>query len=127
MASDTMALEEFGDSTAITVADDATDKTAHDLAPVFEADPLNILRLFVIADRGDYDLHPDAFTAVTRSTGLITSKVRRDPVAAKLFLDVLARGKHTFRVLTLMNDSGVLGRYLPEWARIVADALHFDA
>ena len=31
---------------------------------VFETDPLNILRLFVIADRGDYDLHPDAFTAV---------------------------------------------------------------
>ncbi len=87
---------------------------------VFEADPLNILRLFVIADRGDYDLHPDAFTAVTRSASLITSKVRRDPAAAKLLLDVLARGKHTFRVLTLMNDSGVLGRYLPEWGRIVA-------
>ncbi len=87
---------------------------------VFETDPLNILRLFVIADRGDYDLHPDAFTAVTRSAALISSKVRRDPAAAKLFLDVLARGKHTFRVLTLMNDSGVLGRYLPEWARIVA-------
>ena len=41
MASDTMALEEFGDSTAITVADDATDKTAHDLAPVFDV-PVNI-------------------------------------------------------------------------------------
>jgi len=87
---------------------------------VFETDPLNILRLFVIADRGDYDLHPDAFTAVTRSASLISSKIRRDPAAAKLFLDVLARGKHTFRVLTLMNDSGVLGRYLPEWGRIVA-------
>jgi [protein-PII] uridylyltransferase len=87
---------------------------------VFEADPLNILRLFCIADRDDYDLHPDAFTAVTRSLPLITSKVRRDPVAAKLFLDLLARGKQTARVLTLMNDSGVLGRYLPEFGRIVA-------
>jgi [protein-PII] uridylyltransferase len=87
---------------------------------VFERDPLNLLRLFVLADRGDYDLHPDAFTAVTRGLTLITSKVRRDPAAAKLFLDVLARGKHTFRVLTLMNDSGVLGRYLPEFGRIVA-------
>ena len=87
---------------------------------VFERDPLNLLRLFVIADRGNYDLHPDAFTAATRSLTLITSKVRRDPAAAKLFLDILARGKHTFRVLTLMNDSGVLGRYLPEFGRIVA-------
>jgi [protein-PII] uridylyltransferase len=87
---------------------------------VFEADPLNILRLFVIADRGNYDLHPDAFTYVTRCLTLITSKMRRDPAAAKLFLDVLARGKHTFRVLTMMNDSGALGRYLPEFGRIVA-------
>jgi [protein-PII] uridylyltransferase len=91
-----------------------------DSVQVFERDPLNLLRLFVIADRGAYDLHPDAFTAATRSLPLITSKVRRDPVAAKLFLDVLARGKQTFRVLTLMNDSGVLGRYIPEFGRIVA-------
>jgi [protein-PII] uridylyltransferase len=91
-----------------------------DGAEVFERDPLNLMRLFVLADRGNYDLHPDAFTAVTRSLTLITSKVRRDPAASKLFLDVLARGKHTFRVLTLMNDSGVLGRYLPEFGRIVA-------
>ena len=41
MASDTMALEEFTDSTAITVHDDATDKTATDLAPVFDV-PVNI-------------------------------------------------------------------------------------
>jgi flagellar motor switch protein FliN/FliY len=41
MASDTMALEEFPDSTAITVHDDATDKTASDLAPVFDV-PVNI-------------------------------------------------------------------------------------
>ena len=87
---------------------------------VFAQDPLNLLRLFLVADRDNYDIHPDAFTAVTRSLHLITSKVRRDPVAAKLFIDVLARGKHTFRVLTLMNDSGVLGRYLPEFGRIVA-------
>ena len=41
MASDTMALEEFPDSTALTVADEAFDKTASDLAPVFDV-PVNI-------------------------------------------------------------------------------------
>ena len=41
MASDTMALEEFPDSTAITVNDEATDKSASDLAPVFDV-PVNI-------------------------------------------------------------------------------------
>jgi [protein-PII] uridylyltransferase len=89
-------------------------------AAVFEADPVNLLRLFVVADRHNLDLHPDAFTAAARSLPLITSKVRRDPLAAKAFLDVLARGERTYRTLTLMNESGVLGRYLPEFGHIVA-------
>jgi [protein-PII] uridylyltransferase len=89
-------------------------------AAVFEADPINLLRMFVIADRRNMDLHPDAFTAASRALPLITSKVRRDPAAAKAFLDVLARGERTYRSLTLMNESGVLGRLLPEFGHIVA-------
>jgi [protein-PII] uridylyltransferase len=86
----------------------------------FEADPANLIRLFHIADQRDLDLHPDAFTAVTRTLNLITSKVRRDPATATLFLDVLARGRNPRRTLELMNESGVLGRYVPEFGRIVA-------
>ena len=41
MASDTMALEEFPDSVAITVSEDPNDKTAHDLTPVFDV-PVSI-------------------------------------------------------------------------------------
>ncbi|ATQ41071.1 [protein-PII] uridylyltransferase [Caulobacter mirabilis] len=86
---------------------------------VFERDPVDLIRIFRIADQRDLDLHPDAFTAVTRNLGLITSKVRRDPQAAKAFLDILARGRRTYRTLTLMNESGVLGRFVPEFGRVV--------
>ena len=41
MASDTMALEEFPDSTALMTTEEVGDKTAHDLAPVFDV-PVNI-------------------------------------------------------------------------------------
>ncbi|WP_291832583.1 flagellar motor switch protein FliN [Brevundimonas sp.] len=41
MATDTMALEEFPDSTALAEHEEHTDKTAHDLAPVFDV-PVNI-------------------------------------------------------------------------------------
>jgi [protein-PII] uridylyltransferase len=87
---------------------------------VFALDPVNLLRLFHIADSRDLDLRPEAFTAATRSLGQITSAVRRDPVAAGVFLDILARGRNTRRSLELMNESGVLGRYLPEFGAIVA-------
>ncbi|MFN3521444.1 MAG: [protein-PII] uridylyltransferase [Phenylobacterium sp.] len=86
----------------------------------FEADPINLLRLFRIADQRNLDLHPDAFTAATRLEGLITSKVRRDPAAARVFLDILAHGRDPYRTFTLMNEAGVLGRFIPEFGRIVA-------
>ncbi|MBI1199697.1 MAG: [protein-PII] uridylyltransferase [Phenylobacterium sp.] len=89
-------------------------------ADIFEADPTNLLRLFQIADKRNLDLHPDAFTAASRAVGLITSAVRRDRHAAKVFLDILARGRDPRRTLTLMTEAGVLGRYLPEYGRIVA-------
>jgi [protein-PII] uridylyltransferase len=87
---------------------------------VFDADPVNLLRLFKIADARDLDLHPDAFTAATRRLGLITSRVRRDPEAARVFLDILTGGRKPRRTLELMNEAGVLGRYLPEFGRVVA-------
>jgi [protein-PII] uridylyltransferase len=86
----------------------------------FEQDPANLIRIFRLADQRDLDLHPDAFTAATRSLNLITSKMRRDPAVARIFLDLLARGRDPRRTLELMNEAGVLGRYIPEFGRIVA-------
>jgi [protein-PII] uridylyltransferase len=91
-----------------------------DSPAVFETDPVNLLRLFRLADKRDLDLHPDAFTAASRLNTLIGPKVRRDPAAAKVFLDILAHGRDPQRTLTLMNEADVLGRFIPEWGRIVA-------
>ncbi|HUH09543.1 MAG TPA: flagellar motor switch protein FliN [Brevundimonas sp.] len=41
MATDDLALEEFGDSTALAIADEGGDKSAADLATVFDV-PVNI-------------------------------------------------------------------------------------
>jgi [protein-PII] uridylyltransferase len=87
---------------------------------VLDDDPVNLLRLFQIADTRDVDLHPDALTAATRRLGLITSKVRRDPAAAEVFLSILSDGRKPMRTLALMNEAGVLGRFIPEFGHIVA-------
>ena len=86
---------------------------------VFAEQPVRLLSIFRVADANDLDLHPDAFSAVNRSLGLIGAKLRRDAAAARAFLDVLAYGQETFRTLTLMNEAGVLGRFMPEFGRIV--------
>jgi len=86
---------------------------------VFAADPVRLLTLFATADQHDLDVHPHAFSAVTRSLSLVTPRLRRDPRATAALLHVLAHGQRPYRVLTLMNEAGLLGRFLPEWGRIV--------
>jgi [protein-PII] uridylyltransferase len=86
---------------------------------VFTEEPARLLTIFRVADTNDLDLHPDAFAAVNRSLNLIGAKLRRDPKAIRAFLDVLAFGSETLRTLTLMNEAGVLGRFVPEFGRIV--------
>lgn len=86
---------------------------------VFAESPEKLLLLFRVADAHDLDLHPDALSAVSRSLSLVTPSLRRDPEATRAFLDILAQGQRPYRVLSLMNETGLLGRFLPEWGRIV--------
>ena len=87
---------------------------------IFTRSPVAMFLLFKMADRLELDLHPDAFTAIARNLKLITPKLRRDPQAAKVFLDLLVRGKNPYRTLSLMSETGLLGRYIPEFGHIVA-------
>ena len=86
---------------------------------VFAEDPVRLIELFVAADAHDLDLHPDAYAAVIRALPTVSPSLRRDPRAAAAFLHVLAHGENPYRALTLMNETGLLGRFLPEWGRIV--------
>ena len=89
-------------------------------ANVFEQDPINLIRVFHLADRHGLDIHPDTLRAITQSTGLIDSKLRADAEANRLFLDILMSKKDPERSLRRMNEAGVLGRFLPDFGRIVA-------
>ncbi len=87
---------------------------------VFKRNPINLLRMFKLA--ADYKLmiHPDTLREVTRSLNLIDEKLRQNPEANQLFLDILTAPNHVERILRRMNEAGVLGRFLPDFGRIVA-------
>ncbi|MCR6659024.1 MAG: [protein-PII] uridylyltransferase [Asticcacaulis sp.] len=87
---------------------------------IFQKSPVAMFMLFKMADRLELDLHPDAFTAIARNLDLVTPSLRRNPEAARLFLDLLVRGKDPYKTLSMMSETGLLGRYIPEFGRIVA-------
>ncbi len=45
----------------------------------FERDPVNLIRLFWIADRSNLPIHPDATRLVTQSLKRIDARLREDP------------------------------------------------
>ncbi|MEM7496768.1 MAG: [protein-PII] uridylyltransferase [Pseudomonadota bacterium] len=86
----------------------------------FEQDPLSLLALFREAARTDARIHPEATRAVTRALDLIDDDMRADPRANALFLELITDRKNAEWLPRLLNETGVLGRFLPEFGRIVA-------
>jgi [protein-PII] uridylyltransferase len=84
-----------------------------------DADPVNILRLFALAAAGNLEVHPEGLAAASRRLKLITPGLRADPRAQRAFLEAAA-GPAPPKALRQMNESGVLGRFMPEFGRIVA-------
>ena len=87
---------------------------------VFEKDPVNLIKIFWVSSREELLFHPDALKQMTRSLPLINGKLRNDETANRYFRDILTSPKSVERVLRRMNESGVLGKFVPEFGRIVA-------
>jgi len=89
-------------------------------AEVFTRDPVNLIRMFRVAGREQLLFHPDALKIITRSLRLIDNGLRADPRANEHFLNILTDPLSVERILRQMNESGVLGKFVPEFGKIVA-------
>jgi [protein-PII] uridylyltransferase len=86
----------------------------------FRIDPLNMLRLFALAERHNVEFHPEAIRLVRASLRLIDDSVRANPEANRLFLEMLTSKTNAEVTLRRMNEAGLLGRFVPEFGRVVS-------
>jgi [protein-PII] uridylyltransferase len=105
---------EFND---FTIENDRVTVAAPD---AFDRDPVNLMRLYWLANKHGLAIHPDAMRLVTLSLKRIDAATRSSPEANRLFLDILISRNSPETVLRLMNEAGVLGRFIPDFGRIVA-------
>jgi [protein-PII] uridylyltransferase len=89
-------------------------------ANVFKRDPVNLIRIFHLAQKHNLAFHPDAMRAMTRSLDLIDSDLRENKEANRLFVEIIVSKNDPETVLRRMNESGVLGRFVPAFGKIVA-------
>src|SRR5712672_1390384 len=87
---------------------------------VFNRDPVNLIRIFHLAQKYNLAFHPDAMHLATRSLKLIDQRLRENDEANRLFLEILTSKNDAETVLRRMNEAGVLGTFVPAFGRIVA-------
>jgi [protein-PII] uridylyltransferase len=87
---------------------------------VFEREPVNLIRIFQLAQKYNLALHPDAMHLATRSLKLVDQRLRESAEANRLFLEILTSKNDAETVLRRMNEAGVLGRFVPAFGRVVA-------
>ncbi len=91
----------------------------------FAKDPVRLIEIFRIAETEGLEIHPDTMRQADRDSGLIKAKVRKDPRANALFLDLLAGRNNPEMVLRWMNEAGVFGKFVPDFGKVNAQ-MQFD-
>ena len=104
------SLDFINDNGRINVADEEA----------FSRDPVNLIRMFKLADDNDLDFHPDALHLMTKSLKLVNRDLRANEEANRLFLDIVSTRKGPERLMRRMNESGLLGKLIPAFGKIVA-------
>jgi [protein-PII] uridylyltransferase len=86
----------------------------------FQRKPIRILKIFEVAQRRGLDIHPRALRWITQNLKFVDRKLREDAEANRLFLQMLTSQHDPETTLRRLNEAGVLGRFLPDFGRIVA-------
>ncbi|MEK9662397.1 MAG: [protein-PII] uridylyltransferase [Alphaproteobacteria bacterium] len=69
-------------------------------------------------------MHPDALRLVTENLRRIDRKVRDDPEANRMFVEMLSSRDNPDVALKRMNEAGLFGRFVPDFGRIVGQTQH---
>ncbi|MEC9346495.1 MAG: [protein-PII] uridylyltransferase [Pseudomonadota bacterium] len=90
----------------------------------FADDPVAMLRIYAVAQDQGLDIHPAALRLVRRHRKKINQAVRLDPAANALFLKIMTSDKEPETHLRRLNESGILGQFITEFGRVVAQTQH---
>ena len=93
---------------------------------LFESAPTAILESFLLLMQHQElrGMTAPTLRALYRSRFLIDSRFRKDPLARLLFVHILQQQRGIVHEFRRMNQYGILGRYLPEFGRIVGQMQH---
>ena len=84
----------------------------------FNKNKFDLIRLFIIADHDNVLLSPEIIQSINRSLKIIDNDLRNSKTANKIFLGLFSNSREPESILRNMNDAGVLGKFLPDFAKV---------
>jgi [protein-PII] uridylyltransferase len=91
---------------------------------IFKEDPFRLLRVFLHAQQRELDLSPELEQLIGRRTRLINRTFQYSRAARETFQAILSRKGQVGRILRMMHEVDLLGRYLPEFGEITCLVQH---
>jgi [protein-PII] uridylyltransferase len=88
-------------------------------AHVFEENPLRLLHIFHVAQLDHRHLSSQALRLAREQVKLLTPRLRNSAEGSALFLQILRSPRNVAWALSEMNVTGVLGRFIPDFRRVV--------
>ena len=88
-------------------------------ASLLDERPVRLIAAFAVAQHHDVELSTRAQRLVQRKLALIDDAFRADPEASALFRQILSSPTRVYRTLQTMDEVGLLGAYIPEFAHLV--------
>jgi [protein-PII] uridylyltransferase len=85
----------------------------------FAQHPIDLLRIFAVAQKNDVEIHPTAMTSMSHALRQV-DRLRDDPAANAVFLDMLTADRSPELTLRRLSEVGILGRFIPDFGRVVA-------
>ena len=86
----------------------------------FKASPIKLIKIFYEAQKYNLDIHPNAIRLISENLKLVNNSLRNNDAANEVFLKILTAKTNPEQALRLMNEAGVLGKFIPDFGRVVA-------
>ncbi|HOW66726.1 MAG TPA: [protein-PII] uridylyltransferase, partial [Verrucomicrobiota bacterium] len=91
---------------------------------VFREQPRRLMRVFLYAQQRELRLNPDLAQLMRNELQWVTREFLYDSHVRETFLEILDQRGDVSTVLRPMHETGLLGRYLPEFGRLTCLVQH---
>lgn len=91
---------------------------------LFLEEPRRLMRVFLYAQQRGFRLHPGLAQMVRNQAGSIDKSFLYDEHVRRTFLEILNQRGNVASIMRSMHETGLLGRYLPEFGRLTCLVQH---